>query len=137
MNEGADGAIAGDEGEKGKNAEGRIGEEKCGTHTAHQPDEGPDREIEIVDGDDEHLRDGGKRDRHGILQHQVEAEIAHGPRLDDEGGGEHHRQRQEGQGLAQEPAVHAACSAKEACSTFSSVRSSAPRLAAIEPLRKT
>ena len=78
-----------------------------------------------------------ERDGHCVLQHQVEPEIAHGARLHIEGGSEHDGQRQEGQGLPQEAPVHAACSAKEASNTFSSVSSSAPSAATMAPLRNT
>ena len=42
-----------------------------------EADEGADREVEVVDAEQEHLRDGGERDRHREVEQQVEAEIAH------------------------------------------------------------
>ena len=38
-----------------------------------EADIGADRQVEIVDGDDAHLRDGGERDRDRQIEHQVEA----------------------------------------------------------------
>ena len=70
---------------------------------ADEADEGADRQVEVVAGDDEHLRHRRERDRDRQIQHQREAEIADrarvqpGDRRDDE------RQRQRRQRRA-EPA---------------------------------
>ncbi len=115
MDQGADRAIGEDQCGKRQKAEGRIVDQQGGADAADEAHEGADRQVEVVHRDDEHLRDGGERDRHAILQHQVQAEIAHRHRLLPEGGGEQDGKRQKGQGLADEAAVdHAACSAKEA-----------------------
>ncbi len=76
-----------------------------GADAADEPDKRPDRQIEIVDGDDEHLRDGRERDRHRVLEHQIEPHIAHGARLRVEGGAEHDGERQRRQEAAQQAAV--------------------------------
>jgi hypothetical protein len=137
MDQGAHCAICHDQQHESQKPKGRVLEQQGCAHATHQPDEGTDREVEVVHRDHEHLRNGGERNRHRVLQHQIEPEIAHGARLYVEGGGQHDGEREEGQRLAQQTPVHAAFSAKEACSTFSSVSSSDERAALMAPLRNT
>ena len=49
---------------------------------ADEADKGADRQIEVVARDDEHLRHGRERDRDRQVQHQREAEIADGARVE-------------------------------------------------------
>ena len=78
-------------------AKQRIAVEQGCRNAADQADEGANREIKVVDRDDEHLGDGGQRNGHGILQHQVEAKVAHGAGLHIEGRAEDHREGNDGQ----------------------------------------
>ncbi len=101
MDQRADGGIGGDAGRQQQDAEQRLVHHPGAGDAGHQPDEGADREIEVVDRQDEHLRDGGEGDRHRVFQHQVEAAIAHGAVVEDEDGDQHSRQRDRRQGPAQ------------------------------------
>ena len=117
--------------EQRQHAEQRVVVQPGRADAADEADEGADRQVEIVDGDDEHLRDGGERDRHRRLQHQVEPEIAHGARLHDRRWRSAPRPARGRAGRARSSLrlMHAgSVSAKEACSTFSSVSSSRARL---------
>ena len=74
-----------------------------GGDAADEADEGADRQVEFVAGDDEHLRDRRQRDRDRQVEHQVEAEIADGARIEPGDGDQHQRQRQRRQQRAQQP----------------------------------
>jgi len=101
-----------------------------------------ERKVEVVDGDDEHLRDRGEGDRQSEVEQEVQPDITHRPRLQPEDGGEDQHERQDGQ---DEPGVPGqeferhgqAAVSKEDCSTRSSVISPWPSSAMMRPLRKT
>ena len=97
VDQGANRGIGGDAEQQRQRAQQGVGLEQRGGNAADEADEGADGEIEVIDGDDEHLGDGGKRDRHGVLQHQVQAEIAHGAGLHIEGCAQHDHEGNDGQ----------------------------------------
>ncbi|MNX94470.1 hypothetical protein D3C86_1267010 [compost metagenome] len=78
---------------KDRNAEQWRGLQEGGGDTGAEADEGAHRQIKIVDGHDQHLRNGGKRNRYRQIEQQVEAGIAHGARLHVEYGGEQEGER--------------------------------------------
>ena len=73
------------------------------------------------------------------IEQQVQADIAHGARLQPEHGGEQHGQRQgrneQSDGVARKP--HAAAPSKDAARMFFSLTASPARSATISPSRKT
>ena len=154
MDERAKQRIDTDRAEKHDDAKERRVAQPGGGHAADEPDEGADRQVEFVAGDDEHLCDGGERDRDRQVQHQAEAEIADGARVEPGDGDQHKRERQRRQHGAQHAGTRggtgAGCrtferdghhlqtaSLKEDWITFSSVSSPRSKLATMRPPRNT
>ena len=101
MDQRAERGIDADRAEEHERAEQRRVAQPGRGDAADEADEGADRQVEFVAGDDEHLRDRRQRDRDRQIEHQVEAEIADGARIEPGDGDEHQRQRQGRQQRAQ------------------------------------
>ena len=82
MNERAETGINGDRAEDDDDSNKRRITQPCCGHASDEADERTDREVEFVDRQDEHLGNRRQSDRNRQVQHQREAKIAYGARIE-------------------------------------------------------
>ena len=70
---------------------GVLVQQRC-RHAGDEADKTAQRQVKIVDGDDQHLGDGRQGDRHRQIKHKVHAHVTHGPGLHNENGDQQHRE---------------------------------------------